>query len=75
MTVELSGGADRDGFCPFPGALTIPDSPMIPGDLTYWKPLWSDVQIAYNYAAQVFAGTRDKTLLNLLAQHGIGDRT
>lgn len=71
---ELSTGADRDGFNPFPGVLNVPDAPTIPGDLTYWKPLWSDVQIAYNYAALVFAGTRDKTLLNLLSSHGIGDR-
>ena len=72
VAVEGSTGADRNGFNPFPGSLNCPST--IPGDISTWKPLWSDVEIAYNYASQVYLGTRDKTLMTLLGKYGIGDR-
>lgn len=75
MTTELTTGADRNGFDPFPGGMHCPGQDSIPGDMTYWKPYWSDVQIVYNYAAQVFNGLKDKSLLKLLGKYGIGDRT
>lgn len=69
---EISSGADLDGFNPFPGVLNIPNDPCTPGDLAHWNPNEIDVRIALDYAQQVFAGTKDRTLLNLLAAHGIG---
>ena len=70
---QSSTGADRNGFNPFPGR--YPWTDFYPGPLTVWRPYFTDVQIAYNYAAQLYLGTRDKSALQALGNAGIGDKT
>lgn len=73
-TPATGNGADLYGFDPFTGFGRSPGPDFAPGPLSAWKPTELDVNIALDYAQQVFNGTRDISLLRLLGHNSIGAR-
>lgn len=67
-------GADIHGFNPFPGTARIPGAGCFTGPLSQWVPYHDVMMIAYDYANQLFQGTRDKSCLQALANAGIGGK-
>jgi hypothetical protein len=67
-------GVDRYGFDPFPGLLHFPGPDSIPGDMTHWRPLWANVQLAYQHAKESM-GTNGYALLQLLNKYNVADRS
>lgn len=67
-------GADIHGFNPFPGTARIPGSSCFTGPISQWMPYQDVMLIAYDYATQLFLGTKDKTCLQALAKAGIGGK-
>lgn len=72
---ELSTGADRYGFNPFCGNARFPGHDSFPGPLSsIWKPYFTDVTIAYNYAGHQAVLQGNKAGLQALNAAGIGDK-